>query len=206
MDANQEKELVEDIIGAETRPAIEVKEPEKTSLSVTPYKTQPERIPEAQQLKVLRGICKEAMISGFFKNANESQLLLIAMKGLELGMAPIHAITHINIIQGKPCLSSEGMLALIFEKVPGVKLTYKTWTNDECTIECVRPGQDINTFSYTIKDADQAGLLSKGSWKTHTKSMLKARVISMMARALFPDVLCGVSYTIEELGGDVDEN
>jgi hypothetical protein len=57
-----------------------------------------------------------------------------------------------------------------------------------------------------MEDAHRAGLSGKGPWKSYPAAMLRARAISAMARAMFPDALSGVVYTPEELGAEVDDD
>lgn len=57
-----------------------------------------------------------------------------------------------------------------------------------------------------MEDAKRANLTGKGPWVTYPAAMLRARCISSMARAMFPDALSGVVYTPEELGAQVDDD
>ena len=43
----------------------------------------------------------------------------------------------------------------------------------------------------------------KDNWRKHPKAMLLARATSDLCRLLFPDVLAGISYTPDEIGGHV---
>ena len=63
----------------------------------------------------------------------------------------------------------------------------------------------FSKFSYTIEEAKQAGLLGKDSWKNYPAAMLRARAVSIVARAVFPDSIMGCSYIHEELGAEVNE-
>jgi hypothetical protein len=57
-----------------------------------------------------------------------------------------------------------------------------------------------------MDDAKRAGLAGKNNWRSYPRAMLLARATAELCRALFPDVLAGISHTIEELadGDDVD--
>ncbi len=141
--------------------------------------------------------------SGFLPSSIKSpeQAITIAMKGWELGIPPMHAFAHIHLIQGKPSISSELMLALIYSKVPGAIVNVVKSTDTECTLEARRPGAGfkISTFTFDEKDAISAQLVGKDNWKKNPKAMYRARAISAMARLLFADALMGCSYTPEEL-------
>jgi hypothetical protein len=52
-----------------------------------------------------------------------------------------------------------------------------------------------------MDDAKRANLAGKGNWKSYPRQMLAARATSEIARLLFADLLHGLSYTPEEVGG-----
>ena len=139
---------------------------------------------------------------------SQEAALIIMMKGRELGIPPMQAFSHIHIVNGKPSMSAELMLAQIYRCIPKVVINYLQQTGKICEIEVQRPYSPKVKFSYTIEEAANAQLLSKEPWKKYPASMLRARAISIMARAMFPDALMGISYTAEELGADIelDEN
>ncbi len=53
-------------------------------------------------------------------------------------------------------------------------------------------------MSWTIKDAERAGLTGNPTWKKFPRQMLKARCISEAVRGIFPAVLSGL-YAPEEV-------
>jgi hypothetical protein len=133
------------------------------------------------------------------------QAIAIALKGRELGIPPMQAFAHIHIIQGKPTISAELQLALIFKNCPGAVINYEETNGHCCVIMAKRPNGSAVRFSFTIDEAKKAGLLSKDSWNKYPSAMLRARAISIAARALFADAIMGCSYTPEELGAEVDD-
>lgn len=145
-----------------------------------------------------------AIKSGFLPASIKSpeQAITIALKGRELGIQPLQAFSQIHIIQGKPTISSELMLALIYRNCKGAVINYLESTSDACVIEACRPGGKMNTFSFNIEEAKSAGLLQKENWRKYPDAMLRARCIAIVARAVFPDAIMGASYTAEELGGE----
>ena len=139
--------------------------------------------------------------SGFLPSSIKTpeQAIAVALKGYELGLPIMLSYSHINIIQGKPTISSELMLALIHKNCPGAVVNFIKMEDDECVLEASRPGSKLHTFKFDIDDATAAGLTTKTIWKQYPRSMHKARTVSEMARTLFPDVIMGCSYTPEEL-------
>jgi len=163
-------------------------------------------LPSVQEFELLQRMLKPFLDSGFLPNTvkTPAQALTIAIKGRDLGIPPLQAFSHINVIQGKPTISAELMLALIFRKYPTANITYKQNDSKACIIEAARPGGTASTFSFSMDDADKAGLSGNNSWKKYPADLLKARCISRMSRSLFPECLMGCSYTPEELGGPID--
>lgn len=145
--------------------------------------------------------------TGFLPKAvnTPQKAVAIMLKGRELNLPPMQALAQINVIQGKPTISSELMLALIFRAYPKTKLKYIQNDDEACIIEITKPGNEPNRFSFTFADAKAARLTSKDNWNTYRRAMLRSRCISEMARSLFPEALMGCSYTPEEIEDTVQK-
>ena len=169
------------------------------------------QFPSTQEYNNLKELAKIALDSGLLPFAFKKfeQVFIVMLKGRELGVPPMQALSHIYIVNNKPAMSAELMLAQIYKCHPGANINFIEQSPTSVIIEASRSGSKTsNKFSFTIEQARQADLLSKETWKKYPENMLRARVISAMARAVFPDALMGVSYTPEELGAeiDIDEN
>lgn len=163
--------------------------------------------PSEGEWKMLKEQASMVVKTGFLPRAVDTaeKAITIALKGRELGIPPMQAFSHIHIIQGKPTISAELMLSLIYKNCPGAVVNYVANTDKKCIIEAKRPGHKAVYFSYSIDEAQKAGLLSKDSWKNYPAAMLRARTVSIVARAQFPDAVMGCSYIPEELGADVND-
>jgi hypothetical protein len=166
-------------------------------------------LPSTEQLANVDKVAELALKSGYLgKDAmNKEKVEFIIMKGLEVGLQPIQALSQISVIQGKPTIGAEGMMFLIYKNCPGAKLRWVMGTDPNTSITIIAKrdeSDDPSKFSYSIEDAKRAGLANKDTWQKYPRAMLRARVISEMARAIFPDCLGGISYTPEELGANVD--
>jgi hypothetical protein len=117
----------------------------------------------------------------------------------------MQAFSSIAVVNGKPTMSAELMLALIYAKIPSAQIVYKETSDQACVIQASRTGANSSEFKFTIEDAKRAQLLNKATWQQYPSAMLRARCISAMARAMFPDAIMGVSYTPEELGAELSE-
>lgn len=132
------------------------------------------------------------------------QAIAIMMKGRELGIPSMYALSNIVIIKGKPTCNSELMLALIYRDHGDAAMRIVESTNEACQIAYRRarwPKEQV--YAFTAQDAQRAGLMTTDTWKKYTAAMLRARCISAVARMAFPDSIAGM-YTPEELGADVE--
>jgi hypothetical protein len=165
-------------------------------------------LPSPQSWQVLKQQTAELIASGFLPQSIKTpqQAIAIILKGRELGIPPMQALSHIHVINGKLCMSAELMGAQILKLHPKTRINFLSRTNTKCELEVIRDGCKPSTFTFTMEDAQAAGITGNPSWKKYPRAMLHARCVSEMARSLFPDAISGVSYTPEELGATVDES
>lgn len=120
-----------------------------------------------------------------------------------LGVSPIHAITSIHVIEGRPSASADLIGSLV--RRAGHKLRV---TGDDTKARAVIIRADDPDFEYVAEwdmaKAKAANLTGKGVWKSYPGAMLRARAITEVARMGASDALYGVVYTPEELGANVD--
>lgn len=129
--------------------------------------------------------------------------LLFALEYAEaLGVEPIHAITSIHVISGKPSASADLMSATV--RRAGHKLRV---TGDDTYAEAVLIRADDPDFEFRARwdlaKARQANL-NTPTWKNYPGAMLRSRAITEVIRAGAPDAMFGLVYTPEELGAQVD--
>lgn len=130
--------------------------------------------------------------------------LLFALEYAEaLGVAPIHAITSIHVIEGKPSASADLIGTMV--RRAGHRLRV-TGDDTQAVAQIIRADDPDFTFEarWDMNRARAAGLANKGVWKSYPGAMLRSRAITDVARAAAPDALYGVIYTPEELGAQVD--
>ena len=135
---------------------------------------------DANAWQVLKEQCTVFVKSGLLPQGikNVEQALVIAVKGNELGIPIMQSFAHINIIQGKPTISSELMMALIHKHCPGAVINFTKLSDDGCSLEAWRPGGKLHTFKFDSKDAKAAGLLGKHVWKMFPRAMMRSRTRS----------------------------
>lgn len=152
----------------------------------------------ADNLKEKLQVCQLLLRSGILPShyKSEAAVLTAILYGKELGFSPIRALNSINIIQGKPVLSAEGLKALAIKE--GAKIKTVEWDDKVCTLQCARSADWVETFTYSLEDARRQELLSKENWRKMPKQMLYARCVSILVRNMFTDVIAGL-YSIEEM-------
>jgi hypothetical protein len=163
--------------------------------------------PTMQEIQTYKELGAIFVQSGFLPVTVKTpvQAITIMAKGKELGLGPMQSFSMISVIQGKPTLSAEGMLAIIYRDMPNAVINFIQSDAKVCVIEAKRGNNDaFNKFSFTMDEAKVAGLTRNQTWTSYPTAMLRARCISSMARAKFPDCIAGCSYTPEELGGETD--
>lgn len=132
-------------------------------------------------------------------------VLACILAGHEAGLSPMTSLRSIHVIEGRPAMSAELMRAVIQRAGHTIEV------EEMSTTRAVVVGKRSNSerplrVVWTEDDARRAGLLGKDNWKKYPRAMLVARATTELARMLFPDVLAGISHSIEELadGGAMD--
>lgn len=123
---------------------------------------------------------------------------LVLMLGESLGLHPAQALTSISVIKGKPVMSAELMRAVVMREGHRFRIDESSATAARVTVARKEWPEDASSFSFTIEDAKRAGLVSD-TYNRFPSAMLLARVTTAACRAMFADVISGVSYTPEEL-------
>lgn len=163
------------------------------------------QVPEMQELATIEKIANTVAKSSFVPRAYQGKpgdIFAAALYGREFGWSLMVALQYIQVIQGKPTLSAEAMVARIRQL--GHSVTAVEWTDQVCTLRGKHAVTgDEETVSFSMDDANRAGLRGD-NWRKYPKSMLRARATTMIARALFADAIMGISYTPEELSSVQD--
>lgn len=120
------------------------------------------------------------------------------LAGRELGIGPMTALQHLHVIDGRPAMTAQLMRALVL--AAGHTFSVDESTSTRCTITGRRADGSTMTVVWTMDDARRAGLTGRKNWTTYPRPMLFARATGELCRALFPDVIGGMAYTLEEAG------
>lgn len=156
----------------------------------------PSNLKEAMEYAAI--IANSAMVPKTYQG-KAGDILVAVQMGAELGLKPIQALQNIAVINGKPSVYGDALLALVqahpsFEDI-------KEWYDEKintafCRVK--RKNQTEHTVSFNIEDAKKAGLWGKsGPWTQYPKRMMQMRARGFALRDKFADALGGL-ITVEE--------
>ena len=146
------------------------------------------------QTKLMAQAIAESKLFGI---QTPAQALALGLLCQAEGRHPAEAARDYHIINGKPSLKSEAMLAR-FQQAGG-KVDWHEYTHESVSGTFSHPQGGSLKVSWTMQDATRAGLTGNPTWKKFPRQMLKARCISEAVRGIFPGVLSGF-YAPEEVG------
>lgn len=131
---------------------------------------------------------------------NPKDTLVAMMMGNELGLNPIQSLQNIAVINGKPSIYGDALLALV-QNHPAFGGHEESFDERTMTATCTvwRKGdQHKHSVTFSRSDAEMAGLWNKqGPWKQYPKRMLMWRARGYALRDKFADALGGL-ITAEE--------
>jgi hypothetical protein len=145
-----------------------------------------------QQLILAEAFAK----SGLFGVKTADQALALMALCEADGMHPARAIQEYHIIQGRPALKADAMMARF--QAAGGRVKWLEMSDERVAAEFSHPSGGTVTIDWDKARAQQAGFWGKDNWKKFPRAMLRARVISEGIRTVFPGVVVGV-YTPEEV-------
>jgi hypothetical protein len=117
--------------------------------------------------------------------------------GAEVGLAPIQALQNVCVINGKPSIYGDAMIALCLAH-PSVEDVVESYDEKTMTAVCSvvrRRGDKTRTVtqSFSIEDAKKAKLDKKsGPWTDYPKRMIQMRARSWALRDACSDILKGL--------------
>lgn len=138
--------------------------------------------------------------SGMFNDIQgAAQAVVKVLAGREKGLSPIESLTGIYMVQGRVTYSANSMAAFV-KSSTRYDYRIKTLTSELCEITFFERDEEVGCSSFSIKDAQTAGLAQKGvNWRCYPRNMLFARAISNGIKWFCPDLLAGGAYTHGEL-------
>jgi hypothetical protein len=124
-------------------------------------------------------------------------VLVVMLTGHELELSPMQALRSIHVIEGKPVLSAELIVALCKRSASCIYFSLTESTDERATWTTQRRGEEPIALTFTIAQAKAANLAGKHNWKAYPAAMLRARAAASLARAVYQDLILGVAHDDE---------
>lgn len=165
----------------------------------------------SDQFRLMEAMAHRFHKSGMYVRKFDSvdAIFTIMELGLELDMSPQLACQQFHMIEGRPTMAAHLLIARA-EASPNcewIECTEDTAESVTYSTKKRRGSGNVLTFTYTMKDAERAGMLTGGSsynWKKRPREMLRKTCGSQMARRDYPGACAGI-YSMEEMGHHEDE-
>ena len=155
--------------------------------------------PMPQNIGEIAQLATAFAVSNMFGTKSKEQAMVVLMTGMELGFAPAQSMRGIHVINGKPSLSADMMVAVCKNR-PEICAYFQLVKSDAdgATYKTQRIGEpEPVTMSFTREEAKAAGLMKNPTWSAYPAAMCRARAASALARAVYSDLILGL-YTEEE--------
>ena len=142
--------------------------------------------------------------SGYFGDVkSQAQAMVKVMAGAEIGLPPFASMSGIHIVNGKPTLGAN-LIATLVKNDPRYDYRVKRADNEACVLAWYEGGALVGESSFSIQEANAAGLTNKQTWKAYASDMLFARALTRGARRYAPGIFGGAPiYTPDEMGVDL---
>jgi hypothetical protein len=131
--------------------------------------------------------------SNFFGLKTPEQAAALMLVAQADGLHPAKAATHYHIIQGKPSLSADAMLARF--QAAGGRVKWEEYGDDAVIGTFSHAAGGSVTIRWNLDRAKKAGVQNLQKFPA---AMMRARCISEGVRTVYPGVIVGM-YTPEEV-------
>jgi hypothetical protein len=133
--------------------------------------------------------------SGLFGFKTPDQAMSLMLVAQAENLHPAKAIQEYHIINGKPTLKADAMLARF--QAAGGRVEWIEYTDTKVVGKFSHQSGGSVTVEWTVEMGRKAGLLGNPTWTKYPRQMLRSRCIAEGIRTVFPGVIVG-SYSDEE--------
>jgi hypothetical protein len=133
--------------------------------------------------------------SNLFGVKTSDQAMALMLIAQAEGMHPAIAARDYHVINGRPTLKADAMLARF--QTAGGKVEWSDYTDQRVIGTFSHPKGGSVTIEWTVEMGRKAGLLGNQTWTKYPRQMLRSRCISEGIRTVFPGVVVG-TYSEEE--------
>lgn len=156
-----------------------------------------QNLPAVATIDQLERMAQSIVKSGLFGVKSIDQAVTLMLVAQAEGLHPASAARDYHIVQGRPTLKADAMLAR-FQQAGG-KVEWQEYTDSKVCGAFSHPAcPKPVSIEWTFEMAKKIGLTNKDNWRNYPRAMLRARVISEGVRTCYPAIATGI-YTQEEV-------
>ena len=145
----------------------------------------------------MQQMAKAIADSRLFGLTDINQVLALGMVAQAEGHAFATAARDYHVIQGRPALKADAMMARF--QAAGGKVNWEVYTDERVTGTFSHPNGGSLVVTWTLDQARSIGLVKPGSgWQKFPRAMLRSRCISEGIRSVYPGSVTGF-YSPEEV-------
>lgn len=132
----------------------------------------------------------EAIPKGY--RGNPGAVMLARAWADQRGVDILTALQTVNFVQGRPVIDATMQRALA--SAAGYRVVVPAATPQTATARVLdkTTGEIVGEATYTLDDAERAGLTGKDNWKKNPEDMLVARATTRAVRRFAPEVMVGL--------------
>lgn len=144
-------------------------------------------------IKEMAEVAAKSKMFGF-KSPDEAMAIMLLCQAENLH--PAIAMRDFHVIQGRPALKADAMLARF--QAAGGSVKWEEYSDERVSGNFSHPSGGSVIVTWTFEMARKIGLTGKDNWKNYARAMLRARCISEGVRTVYPGCVTGL-YTPEEV-------
>ena len=158
-------------------------------------------LPNPHEMDNALKLAQFAAQSGFFPayKGKPQEAVMAILYGQSLGLAWGQSLLNITVINGRPTLWGDAMLAIV-KASSDFEYCHETFDKENkmaiCEVKRRGEAPQVRTFSY--EQAQKAELTNKDNWRKYPARMLQMRARAFALRDVFPHLLNGI-YMTEEM-------
>jgi hypothetical protein len=146
------------------------------------------------EIQQMAGAVVASQLFGGIKTKEQAFTLMLLCQAK--GLHPIEAMERYHLIQGRPALKAETIIAE-FQKAGGV-VSWDEYSDERVTGTFSHPQGGSLTNTWDMARAQKAGLAGKDNWKNYSAAMLASRCATEAIRRVYPGCLQGM-HSVEEV-------
>lgn len=136
-------------------------------------------------------LSKSDLVPSAYRGKPQNILVAVQM-GAELGLGPLQSLQNIAVINGRPSIYGDSLMALVL-KHPDCEDIQEIIEDDIAICRIKRRGHEWYEYRFSVSDAKKANLWGRpGPWTNYPQRMLQQRARGFALRDKFADALNGL--------------